>query len=95
MPILTSLFLKSIIKWDRFEILIHNETCCDKYLPDASSFNYWRASKVFCSDCTTTLQLKVKYPEIYSIYEKLRNHLINKDNSIIKLRQRLGFINNI
>lgn len=24
MPILTSLFLKSITKWDRFEILIHN-----------------------------------------------------------------------
>lgn len=75
-----------------FEIIIYNETCCDKYLPNNIN-NYWRISDVFCSDCTTTFQLMMKYPEVYDVYKKVRKHLIQKDELIEKLRQRLGFIN--
>ena len=71
-------------------LTIQDEISCDKYL---STFppRSWRRCEDFCSDCTTTLQLKNKYPEIYQIYLEISKRS-SKDTLIDDLRRKLGFI---
>lgn len=71
-------------------LTIQNETSCDKYfsiLPPRR----WNCSEDFCSDCTTTLQLKNKYPEIYQVYLEISKKSL-KSTLISDLRRKLGFI---
>lgn len=75
---------------DYAKLTYFNETICDKYLIGMPQ-NFWRESEYFCKDCTTTLQLKNKYPEIYELYLETVPFLLNKEESIKELRNKLGF----
>ena len=62
-------------------------------------FSTWRRSDSFCISCSTTRQLELKYPEVYKVYEELKQRYPTKlgnENSkeklIENLRSKLGFI---
>lgn len=62
-------------------------------------FSTWRRSDSFCISCSTTRQLELKYPEVYKVYEELKQKYPTKlgnENSkeklIENLRSKLGFI---
>jgi hypothetical protein len=62
-------------------------------------FSTWRRSDSFCISCSTTRQLELKYPEVYKVYEELKQKYPTKlgnENSkeklIEDLRSKLGFI---
>ena len=71
-------------------LTIQDETSCDKYFSTLPP-RHWNCSEDFCSDCTTTLQLKNKYPEIYQVYLEISKRS-SKDTLIDDLRRKLGFI---
>lgn len=59
----------------------------------------WRRSDSFCISCSTTRQLELKYPEVYKVYEELKQKYpteLGNENSkeklIENLRSKLGFI---
>lgn len=59
----------------------------------------WRHSDSFCISCSTTRQLELKYPEVYKVYEELKQKYpteLGNENSkeklIENLRSKLGFI---
>lgn len=59
----------------------------------------WGCSDSFCISCSTTRQLELKYPEVYKVYEELKQKYPTKlgdENSkeklIENLRLKLGFI---
>lgn len=72
------------------DLVIQNETSCDKYFSTLPPQRR-RRSENFCSDCTTTLQLKNKYPEIYQVYLEISRRN-SKETLIEDLRRKLGFI---
>lgn len=62
-------------------------------------FSTWRRSDSFCISCSTTRQLELKYPEVYKVYEELKQKYptnLGNENSkeklIENLRSKLGFI---
>ena len=62
-------------------------------------FCTWRRSDSFCISCSTTRQLELKYPEVYKVYEELKQKYptnLGNENSkeklIENLRSKLGFI---
>ena len=72
------------------DLVIQDETSCDKYFSTLQP-QRWRRNEDFCSDCTTTLQLKNKYPEVYQIYLEISRRN-SKETLIEDLRRKLGFI---
>jgi hypothetical protein len=84
--------ITNLIK-DYIRIVQYNETISDKFLVNFPQNYHRRECEFFCTDCTTTLQLKNKYPEIYELYLKTVPFLVNKEDLIKELRDRLGFIN--
>ena len=75
---------------DYYKIVYLNETVSDKYIISPIPIP-WREYEYFCADCNTTLQLKNKYPEIYELYLETVPFLVSKEDSIKKLRNKLGF----
>ena len=75
---------------DYYKLTYSMETVSDKYIVCPQP-NPWRECEYFCADCNTTLQLKTKYPEIYELYLKTVPFLVNKEDSIKELRNKLGF----
>ena len=62
-------------------------------------FSTWRRSDSFCISCSTTRQLELKYPEVYRVYEELKQKYLtnlgnenSKEKLIENLRSKLGFI---
>lgn len=71
------------------DLIIQDETSCDKYF--STQPPRWRHYENFCSECTTTLQLKNKYPEVYQVYLEISRRN-SKETLIEDLRRKLGFI---
>ena len=81
------------------KISLHNETCCNKYFSFSqnSQYGYLFRTENFCRPCTTTLQLRELFPEVYEYYLKMKN--INpgekEGKKIENIRKELGFLTTI